>query len=103
MRRGRGGRGFSSGCARGYEVAEIAKREGLTSQRIRQIVSEARRERSEAEQADLAKIETEGLKSLLIRAARLIVQNDPSAIRTLGKIVDRLDRLVPDADARGVD
>ena len=86
----------------GYEVAEIAKREGLTSQRIRQIVSEARRERSEAEQADLAKIETEGLKSLLIRAARLIVQNDPSAIRTLGKIVDRLDRLVPVADAPGV-
>ena len=49
----------------GYEVAEIAKREGLTPQRIRQIVSEARQERSEAEQAELATIETEGLKPLL--------------------------------------
>ncbi len=103
MRRGRGGRGFSSGCCQGYEVAEIAKREGLTPQRIRQIVSQARRERSEAEQAEFAAIETEGLEPLLKRAARLVVQNDPAAIRALGKLVDRLDRLVPAADARGVD
>ena len=87
----------------GHWIAEIARLEGLTPQRIRQIVSEARRERSEAEQAELAAIETEGLKSLLIRAVRLVVQKDPPAIRTLGKIVDRLDRLVPAADARGAE
>ena len=83
----------------GYEVAEIARREGLTPQRIRQIVSEARRERSEAEQAELAAIETEGLKPLLRRAARLVVQNDATAIRALARLVDRLDRLAPAADA----
>jgi transposase-like protein len=85
----------------GYWIAEIAKREGLTPQRIRQIVSEARHERSEAEQAELATIETEGLKPLLRRAARMVVRNDPPAIRALAKIVDRLDRLVPAADAPG--
>ena len=85
----------------GYWIAEIAKREGLTPQRIRQIVSEARPERSLAQQADLAAIETEGLKPLLERAARLVVQNDPAAIRALARIVDRLDRLVPAADAPG--
>ena len=85
----------------GYWIAEIAKREGRTPQRIRQIVSEARRERSEAEQAELAAIEAEGLKPLLRRAARLVVQNGPAAIRALAKVVDRLDRLVPAADAPG--
>jgi hypothetical protein len=85
----------------GYRIAEIAKREELTPQRIRQIVSEARHERSEAEQVELATIETEGLKPLLERAARMVVQNDPAAIRALGRIVDRLDRLVPAADAPG--
>jgi predicted transcriptional regulator len=80
----------------GHWIAEIARLEGLTPQRIRQIVGEVRRERSEAEQAELAAIETEGVKSLLIRAAGLVVRTDPAATRALRKVADRLDRLVPE-------
>jgi transposase-like protein len=98
--RARRGRIFER-LRQGYWIAEIARREELTPQRIRQIVSEARQERSEAEQAELATIETEGLEPLLRRAARLVVQNDPAAIRALAKVVDRLDRLVPAAGAPG--
>jgi hypothetical protein len=83
----------------GYEVAEIANRERLTPQRIRQIVSAARQERNLAEQAELAAIEAEGLKPLLRRVARMVTEADPAAIRALARIVDRLDRLVPAADA----
>jgi len=82
----------------GSSIAEIAAKERLTPRRIRQIVSEAPRDRA-LDDAAPAMLYATAFPDFLRYARRLIAVGDPVACRFMAKLVDRLDRLVPAADA----
>ena len=84
---------------RGAGYAEIAAEEGLTARRIRQIVSEARRERELREKADFEAIETGGLPALLRCAGHMVANGDRVAIRFMLDFVERIERRIASAHA----
>jgi len=75
---------------RSYE--EIAEAEGLSRERIRQIVVEALRQREVDAQRDHAQLQMLRLAPALRLAARGIAEGDRRAIVELIRVLDRLDK-----------
>jgi hypothetical protein len=84
----------------GYE--EIAGEEGVSPERIRQIVSEVLRKRSVDSGADHAKLQLDRLLPPMQLAAEAIAAGDVTAISPYLKILDRLDRYQSVAGAHQV-
>ena len=86
--------------AASYE--EIAAEEGVSRERIRQIVSEVLQKRSVDSGADHAKLQLDRLLPAMQLAAEAIAAGDVSAITPYLKVIDRLDRYQSVAGAHQV-
>jgi len=76
----------------GRPYEEIAAEEGVTSTRIRQIVSEVLQTRAVDTGADHAKLQLDRLAPVMQLAADAIAAGDVTAIAPYLKVLDRLDR-----------
>ena len=76
----------------GFTYEEIANEEGVSSSRIRQIVSEELQKRAVDSGADHAKLQLDRLTPVMQLAAEAIAAGDVSAITPYLKVLDRLDR-----------
>jgi predicted transcriptional regulator len=76
----------------GFTYDEIANEEGVSSSRIRQIVSEELQKRAVDSGADHAKLQLDRLAPAVQLAAEAIAAGDISAIPPYLKALDRLDR-----------
>ena len=74
----------------GYE--EIAAEEGVSRERIRQIVAEVLEKRSVDSGADHAKLQLDRLAPVMQLAAEAVAAGDVTAIAPYLKVLDRLDR-----------
>ena len=79
---------LKEGCA--YD--EIGREEGLSPERVRQIVSEVLAKRVIDRNEDYAHLQLERLAPALRLAGRAVKQGDVKAIAPLIKVIDRLDR-----------
>jgi hypothetical protein len=87
----------------GWPYAEIAREEGLTDRRIRQIVSETLKKRVVDDSADHALLQLARLEPALRLAAGAVADGDLQAIRYYLKLLDRLDRYRPAAAPQAYD
>jgi len=76
----------------GLSYEDIAQEEGVTSERIRQIVSEVLQKRSVDSGADHAKLQLDRLAPVMQLAAEAVAAGDVTAIAPYLKVLDRLDR-----------
>ena len=76
----------------GLRYDEIAAQEGVTTERIRQIVAEVLKNRSVDSAADHAKLQLDRLVPALQIAAEAVASGDVRAIPSYLKVLDRLDR-----------
>ena len=76
----------------GLNYEEIATEEGVSSARIRQIVSEVLQKRAVDSGADHAKLQLDRLAPLMQLAAEAVAAGDIRAITPYLKVLDRLDR-----------
>ena len=76
----------------GWAYDEIARGEGLTAERIRQIVREALEKRIVDEETDHAKLQLSRLQPAMRLAGEAVADGDVKAIAPLLKVLDRLDR-----------
>ncbi len=76
----------------GLSYEEIAAEEGVTRERIRQIVSKVLRNRSIDSAADHAKLQLARLAPLMQLGADAVAAGDVTAIAPYLKVLDRLDR-----------
>ena len=76
----------------GLAYDEIAREEGVTSERIRQIVSEVLQKRSVDSGADHAKLQLARLAPVMQLAAEAIAAGDETGITPYLRVLDRLDR-----------
>jgi hypothetical protein len=76
----------------GLNYEEIASEEGVTGERIRQIVSEALQKRSLDSGADHAKLQLDRLAPVMHLAAEAVAAGDVTAITPYLKVLDRIDR-----------
>src|SRR5580658_6224557 len=76
----------------GWAYDEIAEAEGVTAERIRQIVREALGKRLLDEETDHAKLQLARLQPAMRIAAEAVADGDVKAIAPLLKVLDRLDR-----------
>jgi DNA-binding CsgD family transcriptional regulator len=76
----------------GLTYEEIAGEEGLSGERIRQIVSEVLQKRAVDRGADHAKLQLDRLAQVMQVAAEAVSAGDVSAIGAYLKVLDRLDR-----------
>jgi hypothetical protein len=76
----------------GWAYDEIAHDEGVTAERIRQIVREALGKRLLDEETDHAKLQLARLQPAMRIAAEAVADGHIKAINPLLKILDRLDR-----------
>ena len=76
----------------GASYEEIAAEEGVTPERIRQIVSEVLQKRSVDSGADHAKLQLDRLLAPMQLAAEAIAAGDVRAITPYLRVLDRLDR-----------
>jgi hypothetical protein len=76
----------------GWAYDEIARQEGLTAERIRQIVREVFRKRPIENGADHAKLQLARLTPALQAAEAAILEGDVKAITPFLKALDRADR-----------
>ena len=76
----------------GLAYDEIAREEGVTSERIRQIVSEVLQKRSVDSGADHAKLQLARLAPVMQLAAEAIAAGDVTVITPYLRVLDRLDR-----------
>lgn len=83
----------------GWPYTEIAREEGLTDRRIRQIVSETLKKRIVDAPADHALLQLARLEPALRLAAGAVADGDVRAIRYYLKLLDQLDRYQPGAAA----
>ncbi len=83
----------------GRPYTEIAREEGLTDVRIRQIVSETLKKRVVDPPTDDAMLQLMRLEPALRLAAEAVVSGDIKAVRYYLKLLDRLDRRQPAASA----
>ena len=81
----------------GWPYTEIAREEGLTDRRIRQIVSETLKKRIVDAPADHALLQLARLEPALRLAAGAVADGDVGAIRYYLKLLDQLDRYQPGA------
>jgi hypothetical protein len=86
----------------GLSYEEIANEEGVTSERIRQIVSDVLQKRSVDSGADHAKLQLDRLAPVMQLAAEAVSAGDVSAIAPYLKVLDRLDRYQAIAGANQV-
>ena len=84
----------------GYD--EIAALEGVTTERIRQIVAEVLQKRSVDSGTDHAKLQLDRLAPALQIAGEAVAAGDVSAIASYLKVIDRLDRYQAVAGAHQV-
>ena len=76
----------------GWAYDEVAREEGLTSGRIRQIVGETLKRRIVDDGADHAKLQLARLAPAMRLAGEAVAGGDVKAIAPLLKVLDRLDR-----------
>jgi DNA-binding CsgD family transcriptional regulator len=76
----------------GFAYDEIAAEEGVTAERIRQIVSETLQKRGVDPAADHAKLQLARLERVMSVAAEALAQGDLKAGPLYLKTIDRLDR-----------
>jgi hypothetical protein len=76
----------------GWAYDEIAREEGLTAERIRQVVREVFRKRPVDNGADHAKLQLARLAPALQAAEAAILEGDVKAIAPFLKALDRADR-----------
>ena len=76
----------------GMAYDEIAALEGVTTERIRQIVAEVLQKRAVDSGADHAKLQLDRLAPALQVAAEAVAAGDVTAIAAYLKVIDRLDR-----------
>ncbi|HZZ60805.1 MAG TPA: hypothetical protein VFE63_06485 [Roseiarcus sp.] len=88
MRRGR----IFARMREGWAYDEIAREEGVTAERIRQIVSEVLRERKVDAGADHAKLQLARLERVMHLAGEAIARGELRAASLYLKALDRLDR-----------
>jgi hypothetical protein len=81
----------------GWPYTEIAREEGLTDRRIRQIVSDTLKKRVVDAPADHALLQLARLEPALRLAAGAVADGDVGAIRYYLKLLDQLDRYQPGA------
>jgi DNA-binding CsgD family transcriptional regulator len=86
----------------GLTYDEIAGEEGVTSERIRQIVSEVLQKRAVDSGADHAKLQLDRLAPVMQLAAEAVAAGDVTAIAPYLKVLDRLDRYQTVASANQV-
>jgi DNA-binding CsgD family transcriptional regulator len=86
----------------GSSYEEIAAQEGVSRERIRQIVSEVLQKRSVDSGADHAKLQLDRLLPAMQLAAEAIAAGDVVAITPYLKVLDRLDRYQSVAGAHQV-
>jgi hypothetical protein len=86
----------------GSSYEEIAAEEGVSRERIRQIVSEVLQKRSVDSGADHAKLQLDRLLPPMQLAAEAIAAGDVTAITPYLKVLDRLDRYQSVAGAHQV-
>jgi DNA-binding CsgD family transcriptional regulator len=86
----------------GLSYEEIASEEGVSRERIRQIVSEVLQKRSVDSGADHAKLQLDRLAPAMQLAAEAIAAGDVTAIAPYLKVLDRLDRYQSVAGAHQV-
>ncbi len=86
----------------GASYEEIAGEEGVSRERIRQIVSEVLQKRSVDSGADHAKLQLDRLLPPMQLAAEAIAAGDVTAITPYLKVLDRLDRYQTVASANQV-
>jgi hypothetical protein len=87
----------------GWPYTEIAREEGLTDRRIRQIVSETLRKRVIDASEDHALLQLARLEPALRLAAGAVADGDVKAIRYYLKLLDQLDRYRPAAAPQAYD
>ena len=76
----------------GLSYEEIAAEEGVSRERIRQIVAEVLDKRSVDSGADHAKLQLDRLAPVMQLAAEAVAAGDVTAIAPYLKVLDRLDR-----------
>jgi hypothetical protein len=81
----------------GFSVAEIAKAEALSRERVRQILVAARASHRDEDQPNHARMQIARLAPVLRQAVRAASRGDDGAVRELFAVLDRLDRYF-DAD-----
>ena len=86
----------------GASYEEIGSEEGVSRERIRQIVSEALQKRAVDSGADHAKLQLDWLTPLMQLAAEAVAAGDIRAITPYLKVLDRLDRYQTVAGAHQV-
>ena len=86
----------------GFTYDEIAAEEGVSSARVRQVVSEELQKRAVDSGADHAKLQLDRLAPAVQLAAEAIAAGDISAINPYLKALDRLDRYQSVAGAHQV-
>src|SRR5271169_1182364 len=86
----------------GLSYEEIATEEGVTGERIRQIVAEVLQKRSVDSGADHAKLQWDRLAPVMQLAAEAVAAGDVTAIAPYLKVLDRLDRYQTVAGANQV-
>jgi hypothetical protein len=82
----------------GLSYEEIAAEEGVTSQRIRQVVAEVLQKRSIDSSAEHAKLQLDRLAPVMQLAALAVNAGDVAAIGPYLKVLDRFDRYQRVAD-----
>ena len=83
----------------GFSVAEIATAEGLSRERVRQILVAARASRRDEDKPDHARMQIARLAPMLRQAVRAATHGVDGAAKELFAVLDRLDRYL-DAGAR---
>jgi DNA-directed RNA polymerase specialized sigma24 family protein len=86
----------------GLSYEEIGAEEGVSRERVRQIVSEVLQKRSVDSGADHAKLQLDRLAPAMQLAAEAIAAGDVTAIAPYLKVLDRLDRYQSVAGAHQV-
>jgi hypothetical protein len=86
----------------GWAYDEIARAEGLSAERIRQIVSEVLEKRPVDSVTDHSKLQLARLAPAMQLAGEAIIGGDVTAIAPLLKVLDRLDRYQKTAIANHV-
>jgi hypothetical protein len=86
----------------GASYEEIGSEEGVSRERIRQIVSEVLQKRAVDSGADHAKLQLDRLAPLMQLAAEAVAAGDIRAITPYLKVLDRLDRYQTVAGAHQV-
>jgi hypothetical protein len=86
----------------GSTYEEIANEEGVTTTRIRQIVSAELQQRAVDSGAEHAKLQLERLASVMQLAAEAVAAGDVTAITPYLKVLDRFDRYQTVASANQV-